>query len=287
MGYDITEKTKKEVDIAPTCEVCGKPFDADTAIVRCDTCKTLHHLDCWQYNRGCAVYACNGRMYDRLPNEEQLAVVDPALRGQAPFTVCQPTELIGAAPLIAMIFGVLLSMGAVPAIIKALMLHKLFAVAYVLLGTIGLIVLPVLHQAFYNRLECDPKTGVISRQLYLYNYAVGEVEKDWLSVDDIIEIHFHRNRALAGRVQQQLYLVRSDGKRILLEDSFRQLINGPSWRSTNLEELAQRMAEFSDTTIRLVQGLEEPPLNEVLESARARELIAEKEGEEDEQKLLQ
>ncbi len=40
----------------PTCRVCG-----DTLIGRlhaCDRCETPHHDDCWDYNGGCAVYAC-------------------------------------------------------------------------------------------------------------------------------------------------------------------------------------------------------------------------------------
>lgn len=286
MGFDIIDKMKNEDDIKPNCEVCGKPFDIDTAIVRCNSCKTLHHLDCWQYNRGCAVYACSGRMYDRLTPNEQSSVVCPSLSGQASFTVCQPTEPFGAIPFLVILFGLIASMIAGPPIIKALMLHKLFAIIWVLLGTLGITVVPILYQAFYYHLDCNPETGMISRQAFLLGRAIGDIEEDWLSVDDIVEIHFHRNRALAGRVHQQLFIVRSDGTRIKLEDSFRQLISGPTWRSTNLEELAQKMAEFSDTTIRLVQGLEEPPVEEVLESARARALISEKDDDKDVQKLL-
>lgn len=49
------------------CRVCGEGLSEKThlqqtrdAIVICDRCETPHHLSCWQYNRGCAVYACEG-----------------------------------------------------------------------------------------------------------------------------------------------------------------------------------------------------------------------------------
>ncbi len=49
------------------CRVCGEGLSEEThsrqardVIVFCDRCETPHHLSCWQYNRGCAVYACEG-----------------------------------------------------------------------------------------------------------------------------------------------------------------------------------------------------------------------------------
>jgi hypothetical protein len=34
------------------CELGADPFKA------CDACKTRHHVDCWEYNRGCGLYGC-------------------------------------------------------------------------------------------------------------------------------------------------------------------------------------------------------------------------------------
>lgn len=48
------------------CRVCGEGLAGEShagpsgeGIVFCDRCETPHHLSCWQYNRGCAVYACD------------------------------------------------------------------------------------------------------------------------------------------------------------------------------------------------------------------------------------
>jgi len=40
------------------CRLCGTAVELVTAR-RCPRCETLHHEDCWEYNGGCTVYACN------------------------------------------------------------------------------------------------------------------------------------------------------------------------------------------------------------------------------------
>lgn len=275
MGFDIIEKTTESAEQKPTCQVCGKAFDIDTAIVRCSKCKTFHHLDCWQFSRGCSVYACNGRMYDRLDESEQKSIIDPSLVSETSFKVCQPAVLLSTFTFVFLLIAMMASIGGGVEIVKALMLHKFFGLLWVMFSTLCLIALPVLYNSFYYKLECAPKTGIISRQPFLYGYEVGE-EEEWLSIDEIVEIHFHTTKHISGRKHQQLFLVLDDGSRIKIEDTLNPLIQAPPWRSTNLEELAQRLAEFSDTTIRLVQGTEAPPVDEVLESARARALLTEK-----------
>jgi len=45
----------------PNCPVCACPIEADTPddpLEICPRCRTPHHHDCWEYNGGCAVYAC-------------------------------------------------------------------------------------------------------------------------------------------------------------------------------------------------------------------------------------
>lgn len=40
------------------CTVCGcKILDAPT--IKCPKCETPHHEDCWSYNGGCGIFACN------------------------------------------------------------------------------------------------------------------------------------------------------------------------------------------------------------------------------------
>ena len=217
-------------------------------------------------------------MYDRLDEGEQQAIVDPTTISESSFKVCQPAPPVSVFTFVLLIMVLMASVGGGVPIIKALMLHKVFAMAWVMLSTLGLIVLPILYHSFYYKLECDPETGMISRQPFFYGYKVGE-EKEWLSIDEIVEIHLHTTVHISGRTHKQLFLVRDDGSRIKVEDTLTLLRQAPPWRSTNLEALAQRLAEFSDTTIRLVQGAEAPPLQEVLESARARDLITEKDDQ--------
>jgi peroxiredoxin len=40
------------------CKVCGCKI-LDTPVVNCSKCETPHHTDCWEYNTGCSVFACN------------------------------------------------------------------------------------------------------------------------------------------------------------------------------------------------------------------------------------
>ncbi len=43
------------------CQVCGQPLTGK--VVFCASCKTPHHLDCWQYLESCAVYGCGQSRY--------------------------------------------------------------------------------------------------------------------------------------------------------------------------------------------------------------------------------
>jgi hypothetical protein len=42
-----------------TCQVCGMSMRSRT--VRCETCQTPHHRECWKYMGHCSTYACNGK----------------------------------------------------------------------------------------------------------------------------------------------------------------------------------------------------------------------------------
>ncbi|MGQ9455972.1 MAG: RING finger protein [Armatimonadota bacterium] len=41
------------------CPFCLNPVSAEEA-VRCPKCGVLHHVECWQLNRRCFVYGCDG-----------------------------------------------------------------------------------------------------------------------------------------------------------------------------------------------------------------------------------
>lgn len=42
------------------CKVCGDAITEGVVMV-CETCKTPHHRDCWNYVGGCSIYGCQGK----------------------------------------------------------------------------------------------------------------------------------------------------------------------------------------------------------------------------------
>jgi hypothetical protein len=42
-----------------SCPVCGTTLAGLT--VRCESCRTPHHGECWDYMGRCSTYACKGR----------------------------------------------------------------------------------------------------------------------------------------------------------------------------------------------------------------------------------
>lgn len=46
-------------DLRPLCQVCGSEEGA--ALVRCKSCRTPHHADCWAYAGRCSTYGCGER----------------------------------------------------------------------------------------------------------------------------------------------------------------------------------------------------------------------------------
>lgn len=43
----------------PTCKVCGEAITGPA--VRCASCKTPHHRDCWEFVGACSIYGCQGK----------------------------------------------------------------------------------------------------------------------------------------------------------------------------------------------------------------------------------
>ena len=71
LGADVLQRARGRIDSAgvelepvrtPTgraCPVCGHSVAVD--VQPCPTCRTPHHLECWKYLGGCAIFACPGR----------------------------------------------------------------------------------------------------------------------------------------------------------------------------------------------------------------------------------
>jgi hypothetical protein len=43
----------------PICKVCGEAIIAPGVL--CDTCRTPHHRDCWEFIGACSIYGCNSK----------------------------------------------------------------------------------------------------------------------------------------------------------------------------------------------------------------------------------
>jgi len=56
----MTDQTVAPTEVGRTCPYCRFPFKAGVAAHRCDACGALHHADCWQEGKGCAVFGCSG-----------------------------------------------------------------------------------------------------------------------------------------------------------------------------------------------------------------------------------
>ena len=57
IGIEILDEGAPSPEGPPKCQVCSHPI-AETSRVRCRRCRTPHHPDCWEFNGGCATFAC-------------------------------------------------------------------------------------------------------------------------------------------------------------------------------------------------------------------------------------
>lgn len=67
LGSPAPDKTLPRVREVPpppapatSCPVCGEALEGRPVLL-CTACGTPHHADCWNYGRGCAVFACGER----------------------------------------------------------------------------------------------------------------------------------------------------------------------------------------------------------------------------------
>jgi hypothetical protein len=56
---------------APICAICQCPTGPGESLVRCGSCNTIYHADCWDENGGCGVHGC-----PQVPPTEPLTSVE-------------------------------------------------------------------------------------------------------------------------------------------------------------------------------------------------------------------
>ncbi len=64
---EVTSASQKTIGI---CAYCRTSIKSSDHVQVCSSCKTPHHLDCWQENKGCTIYGCN----NAPPDEEKITV---------------------------------------------------------------------------------------------------------------------------------------------------------------------------------------------------------------------
>lgn len=55
---------------AATCPICGCGFEETDEIRICHDCKTPHHEECWNENRGCSTYGCTSAAHQETHTAE-------------------------------------------------------------------------------------------------------------------------------------------------------------------------------------------------------------------------
>jgi hypothetical protein len=90
------------------CPICGEPARAHS-YVHCPRCAAPHHVDCWTYNQGCAIYGCGARSTTGL----QTATVRPWASFSSELGSWSQRALVG-------VVGVVVGVGAVLAAVAFL-----------------------------------------------------------------------------------------------------------------------------------------------------------------------
>jgi hypothetical protein len=57
-GTKDNETVGAAVTTGLLCPICQSPTGTQEETVQCPTCQTVHHRECWDYNKGCGLYGC-------------------------------------------------------------------------------------------------------------------------------------------------------------------------------------------------------------------------------------
>jgi hypothetical protein len=237
-------------------------------VVACRKCGTAHHRECWRYNRGCSVFGCGCRTFQEP---------EAAPGSGDPFTARQPLSVLGFLALLLTTIGSSLGVAMV-----ALVGHKVLGWSGTAAGVGGALIgvplylgllLATIHYFVHGhrRLTFDPASGAVTRQLFRWGREWGVPQQGWLRAGDVVEVHVHRFSHHKRGALVSVWVALADGSRLRIEESGRGSQRGPE----ELEALAERVAAFADTTVRMIDGREAPPPDEIraLAGERRRELL--------------
>ena len=239
------------------CLVCGEPLSGK--VVDCIKCKTPHHADCWRYNRGCCTYGCGSLTYE--PHAQSMS---KGLGRQIEMPVYGHPKvrfLFFLFPFVLVFISIFL--------------------AQFLKAAIGpLMVLYIISHFLVSRklsyvLDFDDQRKMVALQLKWRKSVLWENE-NWLSADHIAEVHLQRyGRGKRGEVEA-VYLALTDGSRKLVVNSRARVFG---FEAPEMSTVAEKVANFADTTVRFIEGRDEPRPEELIEIAQEKKLIAQKDDQ--------
>ncbi len=236
----------------PTCQVCGEPLP-DRAVVECRKCHTLHHLECWRFNKGCAMYACGCRSSVKPAGGDELA-----RRGS--FEIESFSLEGGVKPLVGLMFLLMIALGAGAA------LNSVPAVLAPLLGSLGVwMYLVIRHGLARDLLRVDAESGTIGRTVQAFGRRLKSQDR-WLTAGDIVELHVHRTppQGATGILEWKIYALLRDGRRKLVYRNHAPVVDRK--RDDDVAALAERLAVFADCTVREFEGKNGPSEAEIQEA---------------------
>lgn len=83
-----TEISSVTAPVNTACQICGEPLYRK--LVRCRSCRTLHHRDCWEYYGACSTYGCRQSRFvvvksiDATGSEANVQTKQPKLPDRRP-----------------------------------------------------------------------------------------------------------------------------------------------------------------------------------------------------------
>ncbi len=225
----------------PACPICREGLSR-SGLVLCQDCSTPHHRKCWRFNRGCATYGCQGRVFVTGPG---------AVAGELEFCRTGSAALPALVTLIAM-FAIaaallknpwLIGRGAGKAILR--MIQPLFwgGIAVSILGPL----------ASRRKYLLDPEAERISRSLWFGPVRL-RLEESWRDFSEVEGLDV-RLAEIPGRFPLEL----RKGVELWMRDASggSHLLDRVAWEDREmLLRSAAAAAEVLDTTLGLPRALD-------------------------------
>lgn len=137
----------------------------------------------------------------------------------------------------------------------------------------------IFYKQGHYQLSFSPEDGSVDKQLIFWGRRLFEPERGWLSADEIVEVHLHKYMDLQFGAMEEVHVALQDGSRRLIQ--WTRPINRkfPAInRQADMDALAERVADFADTTVRLIESQLPPTEDEIKLAANERKAVEGEEG---------